>query len=158
MKSTYFKVFAFVSLFVFAGSMDLSAQKTARVVKSTEAALPVSADLVQAKDVIQEAAKKYPKNAELQIQLGFIFKKMKRYGDSRRAFEEAVKIDPKLVEGHYMLGLIYEYRKETNKALKEWQECLNWASDPEMKNTAILHIHHLDPKFPISKPKAAKKA
>ena len=136
---------------MFVGSMAFCAQKAAGTVKPAHASPAVSPDLVQAKDVIEEAAQKYPKNAELEIQLGFIFKKMKRYSDSRRAFEEAVKIDPKLVEGHYMLGLIYEYRKETKKALKEWQECLKWATDPEMKNTAILHIHHIDPKVVIKK-------
>ena len=153
MKLTSFKILAFVSGFILLGPLALSAQKVAGTVKPAKTSPAVSPDLVQAKDVIEEAAQKYPKNAELEIQLGFIFKKMKRYSDSRRAFEEAVKIDPKLVEGHYMLGLIYEYRKETKKALKEWQECLEWATDPEMKNTAILHIHHIDPKIVIKKTK-----
>ncbi len=154
MKLISFKTLALISLFVLVETAPLSAQKTSKVAKSKSPSPAVSADLVQAKDVIQEAAKKYPKNAELEVQLGFIFKKMKRYADSRHAFEEAVKIDPKLVEGHYMLGLIYEYRKESKKALKEWQECYNWATDPEMKNTALLHIHHIDPKFVV---KAKKK-
>lgn len=153
MKFSYFKIFALIPCFVFAGVFTWGAGNVVKPVSSVSAQKSPSPDLVQAKDLIQEAAKKYPHNAELQIQLGFIFKKMKKFGDSQRAFEEAVKIDPHLVEGHYMLGLIYEYKKESKKALAAWQSCLQWATDPEMKNTAMMHIHHLDPSLVIKSQK-----
>ncbi len=134
-------------------SIAVCARGATKPVAGKQDTSSIRPDLVQAKDIVQEAAKKYPHNAELQIQLGFIFKKLGMISDSQRAFKEAVKINPHLTEGHYMLGLIYEYKKETKEALAEWQECLKWATDPETKNTALTHIHHISPSFVVKSKK-----
>jgi Tfp pilus assembly protein PilF len=152
MKFSDFRIYAVLACFIVVSVSVRGAEVSANPALSQAAPKSVTPDVIQAKDIIQEAAKKYPHNAELQLQLGFIFKKLGKFKDSQKAFEESVKIDPHLVEGHYMLGLIYEYNKESKEALAAWQACLKWATDPGTKNTALVHIHHIAPSF-VVKPK-----
>ena len=92
---------------------------------------------------LEEAIKQDPANIELYIRLGFTYSKLEKADDAQRAFENAVRLDPKRAIAHYMLGLIYEKKGLKEKALTAWQACLDNATEPHLRDTAIKHLHHL---------------
>ncbi len=92
---------------------------------------------------LEETIKKDPSNIELYIRLGFTYSKLEKADDAQRAFENAVRLDPKRAIAHYMLGLIYEKKGLKEKAISAWQACLDNATEPHLRDTAIKHLHHL---------------
>jgi cytochrome c-type biogenesis protein CcmH/NrfG len=92
---------------------------------------------------LEEAVKTDPNNIELYIRLGFVYSKLEKVGDAQRAFENAVRLDPKRAIAHYMLGLIYEKKGLRDNAIAAWKACLENASEPRLRETALKHLHHL---------------
>ena len=86
-----------------------------------------------------------PKDAGLNIKLGFTYTRLQKADDAQRAFENAVRLDPKRAIAHYMLGLIYEKKGLKDKAIESWKACLanSDSDDAHMRYTASSHLHHL---------------
>lgn len=101
-------------------------------------------EAVRAKQAIEEALKKDPLNSELWLHLGFACKKLQDVDGSQKAFEKTVELNPKSASAHYMLGLIYEKKKLKEKAIAAWKACLKHATEPQMKEIAEKHLHHLE--------------
>jgi len=92
---------------------------------------------------LEEAIKQQPANAELYIKLGFTYTRLERADDAQRAFENAARLAPGKAITHYMLGLIYEKKGLKDKAISAWTACLQTAVEPQMRETARKHLHHL---------------
>ena len=92
---------------------------------------------------LEEAVKQAPADIELYIRLGFTYTKLEKADDAQKAFENAVRLDPKRAVAHYMLGLIYEKKGLKEKAIAAWKACLENATEPHGRETAIKHLHHL---------------
>ena len=92
---------------------------------------------------LELAVKQEPLNVELYVRLGFTYAKLEKADDAQRAFENAVRLDPKKAAAHYMLGLIYEKKGLKEKAIAAWKACLENASEPHARETALKHLHHL---------------
>jgi tetratricopeptide (TPR) repeat protein len=101
-------------------------------------------DVVQARGIIEAAVKDYPKNAELRVHLGFIYKKLGLTDDAQREFEESARLEPAKAEASYMLGLLYEKKGLREKARAAWKACAENATEEGMKETAQRHLHLLD--------------
>jgi tetratricopeptide (TPR) repeat protein len=84
-----------------------------------------------------------PNNVEFHIKLGFTYTRLGKADDAQRAFESAVRLDPKKAIGHYMLGLIYEKKNLKDKAIAAWKACLENATEPHLRETAIKHLNTL---------------
>ena len=95
---------------------------------------------------LEEAVKKQPDNAELYIKLGFTYTRLEKADDAQRAFENAARLAPAKAITHYMLGLIYEKKGLKDKAIASWTACLQYAVEPQMRETARKHLHHLSAK------------
>lgn len=93
--------------------------------------------------VLEQDVKAHPDNAELWLHLGFAYRKLERMDKAQQAFEKAVSLDPKSQESLYMLALIHEKKEEKQKALQTWRQYLAVVTDPEKKDVAEKHIHHL---------------
>ena len=89
------------------------------------------------------AIKQDPANVELYIRLGFTYTKLEKADEAQTAFENAVRLDPKKAIAHYMLGLIYEKKDLKDKAIASWKACLETATEPRLRETALKHLHHL---------------
>jgi len=87
-----------------------------------------------------------PEDTELYVKLGFTYARLKKADDAQRAFENAVRLNPKKAIAHYMLGLIYEKKGLKDRAIQAWKACLDNTGDPQMRDTAIRHLHHLGAK------------
>jgi cytochrome c-type biogenesis protein CcmH/NrfG len=92
---------------------------------------------------LELAVKNDPQNAELWGHLGFAYRKLDRLDAARDAFEKASSIDPQNRDALYMLGLIYEKDGRKQDALRVWKQYLTLVTDPEKRNMAENHIHHL---------------
>jgi cytochrome c-type biogenesis protein CcmH/NrfG len=92
---------------------------------------------------LEEAVKRDSANVELYIRLGFTYAKLEKADEAQKAFETVVRLNPKRAIAHYMLGLIYEKKSLTEKAIAAWQACLENASEPHIRETALKHLHHL---------------
>jgi len=103
----------------------------------------VVARLKQEAAALEQQARTTPKDTEVFVKLGFTYARLKQADDAQRAFETAVSLDPKKAVAHYMLGLIYEKKGMTSQAIAAWKACLENAGDPQMRNTAERHLHHL---------------
>lgn len=101
-------------------------------------------DLEVARQVLENALKEHPRNAELHVLLGFVFRKMDRLDDSERSFMSAVEENPKKAEAHYMLGMIREKKGRVEEAKASWKACLKAATEPGMKETARRHLAVLE--------------
>ena len=84
-----------------------------------------------------------PKDAELNIKLGFIYARLQKADDAQRAFENAVRLAPNRAISYYMLGLIYEKKGMKDKAVEAWKACLANADEQRQRDTAVKHLHHL---------------
>ncbi len=82
-------------------------------------------------------------NADLYMKLGFTYARLHQADNALRAFETAVSLDPSKADAYYMLGLIYEKKGLKDQALTAWKTCLEKTAEPQMRTTAIRHIHHL---------------
>ncbi|MDE2292286.1 MAG: tetratricopeptide repeat protein [Elusimicrobia bacterium] len=102
------------------------------------------ADVIEAAGVLEQAVREHPKNSELYLHLGFIYKKLGRSEDAEKAFQSAVANDPHKAEGFFMLGLLYEKKGDRAKALAAWKSCAQYATEDGMKDTAQRHIHLLE--------------
>jgi tetratricopeptide (TPR) repeat protein len=92
---------------------------------------------------LEEAVKLRPAEVDLRVKLGFTYTRLGKADEARRAFESAVSLDPKKAIAHYMLGLIYEKLGLREKAVAAWKACLENAAEPQMRDTAAKHLHHL---------------
>ena len=92
---------------------------------------------------LELAVKQDPVNVELFIRLGFTYAKLEKADDAQKAFENAVRLNPKKAVAHYMLGLIYEKKGLRDKAIAAWKACLENATEPQTRETALKHLHHL---------------
>ncbi len=101
-------------------------------------------DLVDAKNVLEQAVQQHPNNAELRVHLGFAYKKLGDADNAQKQFEAAAKDDPSNAEVFYMLGLIYEKKGQKEEAASAWKSCAAAAKEPGMKQTAQKHLHLLE--------------
>ncbi|MDT8286698.1 MAG: tetratricopeptide repeat protein [Elusimicrobiales bacterium] len=131
MKSSLFAVIFLIPM--------LAAAVGGRQPVSPEAAAQLRKEAV----ALRQQAAADPRNADILVKLGFVYARLKRPDDARRAFESAVALDPARAEAHYMLGLIYEKKGMKDKALASWRACLESAKEPGMRATAARHIHNL---------------
>lgn len=92
---------------------------------------------------LEQDVKSDPQNAELWLHLGFAYRKLDQLDRAQGAFEKASSLAPQNQEALYMLGLIYEKEKRTGDALRVWKQYLAVVTDPEKRNVADTHIHHL---------------
>jgi len=92
---------------------------------------------------LEQAVKTDPANSELWMHLGFACRKVDNMNRAKEAFEKAASLDPKNQDALFMLGLIYEKMKQPQDALRVWKQYLSVATDPEKRDTAQNHIHHL---------------
>jgi cytochrome c-type biogenesis protein CcmH/NrfG len=104
----------------------------------------VVARLKQEAAALEQQALANPKDTETFVRLGFTYARLKQADDAQRAFETAVSLDPKKAVAHYMLGLIYEKKGMRDRAITAWKACLENATDPQMRDTAERHLHHLN--------------
>ena len=92
---------------------------------------------------LEQDVKTDPTNSELWMHLGFACRKADNLDRARQAFEKAASLDSKNQDALFMLGLIYEKMKQPQDALRIWKQYLSVATDPEKRDTAQNHIHHL---------------
>lgn len=92
---------------------------------------------------LEKAIQADPQNADLWVHLAFAQRKLDRIDRAREAFEKAVALDPKNQDALYMLGLIYEKAERKADALRVWKQYLELSSNPEKRDVAEKHIHHL---------------
>ena len=91
----------------------------------------------------EQNVKADPSNPELWVHLGFACRKVDNLDGARQAFEKVASLDPKNQDALFMLGLIYEKMKQPQDALRVWKQYLSVATDPEKRDKAQNHIHHL---------------
>ena len=103
-----------------------------------------ASDQSRAVAALQEDLKTDPNNAELWLHLGFAYRKLNQIEDAQHAFEKAAALSPTgAKDANFMLGLIYESKNMKAEALRAWQNYLTVEKDPERRQMAEKHIHHL---------------
>lgn len=93
--------------------------------------------------VLENAVKADPGNADLWLHLGFAYRKLSQLDSALTAFEKAASLNPQGTDARYMLGLIYESKQQTAAAEKYWKEYLAIERDPAKRQTAENHLHRL---------------
>lgn len=100
-------------------------------------------ELTRTAAALEEAVKLSPYDVDLRVKLGFTYTRLGKADEAQKAFESAVSLDPKKAIAHYMLGLIYEKKGLVDKAVAAWKACLENASEPRLRETALKHLNNL---------------
>lgn len=87
-----------------------------------------------------------PGGVEKYLKIGKLYTEINDADKAQAAFEKVLSMDEKNDRAHFMLGLIFEKKKMTEKALYHWQKCLEYASNPGVKEIASKHINYLSRK------------
>lgn len=87
-----------------------------------------------------------PGSVEKYIKIGKLYSQINDADNAQASFEKVLSIDQKNDTAHFMLGLIFEKKKMIEKALYHWQKCLEYSTNPSMKEIAIKHVNYLSRK------------
>ena len=89
----------------------------------------------------REALRLQPHSGALQLRLGLILRRQKKYRESLREIKQALRSDPNLPGGNYLLGLLHLELGETAPARKDFQQALTRG---EEKSRAAYALGYLE--------------
>lgn len=78
--------------------------------------------LSDAKKKLDEAAGKFPGNADIKYEQGRIAYNQKNYLDAEKLFNAVIALVPNHANAHYSLGLVYQQKGDRVKALEEFKK------------------------------------
>jgi protein involved in polysaccharide export with SLBB domain/Flp pilus assembly protein TadD len=91
-------------------------------------ALFESGKLDEAVELLKQAVKLEPRNAQAQYGLGLAYSKSNKYDAAAESFKRAAHFKPDWAEAHFRLGWMYYVLDKRNQALEEHKKLLNLGS------------------------------
>ena len=104
---------------------------------------PANQKLLKSKQLLLDSLKKDPQNIELLRSLSLINQDLGLVEQSQEITEKILALNPQDAGAYSMLALIFEKKKQTQKAISAWENCLKYAKEEKLKSISQKHLAHL---------------
>ena len=108
-----------------------------KIFKSIKSILCIIIVSISLSAVAYSQSKDYLKRAISAMEIGL-------FEESLKQLNYALKDNPKNAQIHKLKALLYEALENKDKAIKSWDECINYAKDQNMIKEAEIHINYLN--------------